>query len=92
MQKSAKRYIHAFYEENKLNYVLTIAATIGVSFVQIGLAGLIKKLMDLASEAARLRASRKGSAGIIHDTPVFGNMQNHLAEGDIHPCSGNSVR
>ena len=50
MQKSAKRYIHAFYEENKLNYVLTIAATIGVSFVQIGLAGLIKKLMDLASE------------------------------------------
>lgn len=49
MQKSAKRYIHAFYEKNKLNYVLTIAATIGVSFVQIGLAGLIKKLMDLAS-------------------------------------------
>lgn len=50
MQNSAKRYIHAFYEKNKLNYVLTIAATTGVSFVQIGLAGLIKKLMDLASE------------------------------------------
>ena len=50
MQNSAKRYIHAFYEKNKLNYVLTIAATIGVSFVQIGLAGLIKKLIDLASE------------------------------------------
>lgn len=49
MQKATKKYIHSFYEKNKLNYILTIIATIGISLIQIALAGLIKKLMDLAS-------------------------------------------
>lgn len=49
MQKATKKYIYSFYEKNKLNYVLTIIATIGISLIQIALAGLIKKLMDLAS-------------------------------------------
>lgn len=43
-----KRYRQKFYEKNKLNYVLTIVATIGASVSSVVLAGLLKELMDLA--------------------------------------------
>lgn len=45
---SIRRYTRKFYEKNKLNYILTIAATIGISAFSVVLAGLIKELMDLA--------------------------------------------
>lgn len=47
-QKNIKRYRQKFYEKNKLNYALTIAATIGASVSSVVLAGLLKELMDLA--------------------------------------------
>lgn len=43
-----KRYRKKFYEKNKLNYTLTIIATIGFSVFSVVLAGLLKELMDLA--------------------------------------------
>ena len=43
-----KRYRQKFYEKNKLNYTLTITATIGLSVFSVVLAGLLKELMDLA--------------------------------------------
>lgn len=43
-----KRYRQKFYEKNKLNYTLTIIATIGFSVFSVVLAGLLKELMDLA--------------------------------------------
>lgn len=46
--KNIKRYRKKFYEKNKLNYVLTIIATIGSSISSVLLAGLLKELMDLA--------------------------------------------
>lgn len=46
--KNIKRYRQKFYEKNKLNYVLTIAATIASSFASVLLASLLKELMDLA--------------------------------------------
>ncbi|MDE5589896.1 MAG: ABC transporter ATP-binding protein/permease [Acetatifactor sp.] len=48
-QKNIKRYRQKFYEKNKLNYTLTIMATIGFSVFSVVLAGLLKELMDLAS-------------------------------------------
>lgn len=46
--KKIKRYTQIFYEKNKLNYVLTIAATAGSSITFVLLAGVLKELMDLA--------------------------------------------
>lgn len=47
-RKNIKRYRQKFFEKNKLNYVLTIIATIGLSVSSVLLAGLLKELMDLA--------------------------------------------
>lgn len=47
-KRNIKRYRQKFYEKNKLNYILTIAATIGSSVSSVVLAGLLKELMDLA--------------------------------------------
>ena len=43
-----KKYRRRFYEKNKLNYALTITATIGSSAMSVVLAELLKELMDLA--------------------------------------------
>lgn len=43
-----KRYKKVLYAKNKVNYVLTILALIGMSISQVLLAWLLKELMDLA--------------------------------------------
>lgn len=47
-RKKTKRYRQKLYEKNKLNYALTIMATVGSSISSVLLAGLLKELMDLA--------------------------------------------
>ncbi|MCM1025490.1 MAG: ABC transporter ATP-binding protein/permease [Roseburia sp.] len=47
-----KEYRRKFYEKNRLNYVLAIAAVVGNSVLQVVLAAFIKGLMDLASEGS----------------------------------------
>lgn len=47
-REGVRNYKRVFYRKNRLNYVLTIAAVIGNSVMQILLAVFIKGLMDLA--------------------------------------------
>lgn len=46
---SIKRYRESFFHKNKINYLLTILATIGSSILSVVLASFLKGLMDLAS-------------------------------------------
>ena len=45
---AVKRYRESFFAKNKLNYALTIMATIGSSILSVVLASFLKDLMDLA--------------------------------------------
>lgn len=47
-QSAVKKYKSSFFEENKLNYVLTIMAVVGSSIMSVVIADLLKELMDLA--------------------------------------------
>lgn len=52
IMKKAKRYRQKFYEKNRLNYALTIFATMGSSITSVLLAGVLKQLMDLAGSGS----------------------------------------
>lgn len=47
-KKTIKKYRQSFYKKNKLNYILTIVATVWGSIMSVLLASFLKGLMDLA--------------------------------------------